>query len=195
MIICLREIHLHIQMQWFIEVACVETLPRSWLHAQVQISAFEHSWINLRILFSLLLSTVNVLILHKVLITGNTFWWLSPRLIVSENQYLEKPVNAIIPLRHDGKAVFFLLVLCYQFAYCNSSFISVCILYPLYSVVLLCSVASHKSILFMFVLALICICKSYYHANWTGKYTPELVKLIFYLLYLLLTVTDSIFGL
>lgn len=175
MIISLREMHLHIQMQWFIEVACVETLPRSWLLAQVQISVCEHSWISLRILFSLLLSTANVLILHKVLITGNTFWLLSPRLIVSENQYLERLLNAIIPLRHDRKAVFFLLVLCYQFAYCNSSFISVCTLYPLCSVVLLCSVASHESILFMFVLALICICKSYYHADWRGKYTPELV--------------------
>lgn len=195
MITCLREIHLHVQMQWFIEVARVETLPRSWLLAQVHISACEQSWINLRILFSLLLSIVNVLILHKVLITGNIFWWISPRLIVSENQYLEKLVNTIIPLRLDGKSVFCLLVLCYQFAYCNSSFISVCILYSLYSAVLLCSVASHKSILFMFVLALICICKSYYHADRRGKYTPELVKLIFYLLYLLLIVTDSVFGL
>lgn len=182
-------------MQWFIEVACVETLPRSWLLARVHISACEHSWTNLRILFSLLLSTVNLLILHKVLITGNTFWWISPRLTVSENLYLEKLVNAIIPLRHDGKTVFFLFVLCYQFSYCNRSFISVCILYWLYSVVLLYSMAWDKSILLMFVLAWICIHKSYYHTDWRGKHTPELVKLIFYLLYLLLIVTDSIFGL
>ena len=195
MITYLREIYLRFQMQWFIEVACVETLPRSWLFARVHISACEHSWMNLRILFSLLLSTVNLLILHKVLITGNTFWLISSRLTVSENQYLEKLVNANIPLRHDGKAMFFLFVLCYHFAYCNSSFISVCILYSLYSVVLLYSMALDKSILLMFFLALTCIRKSYYHTDWRGKYTLELVKLIFYLLYLLLLRTDFIFGL
>lgn len=91
-----------------------------WVH----ISACEHSWMNLRNLFLLLLCTVSLLILHKVLITGNTFWWIPPRLTVSENQYLEKLVSAIIPLRHDGKTVIFLFVLCYQFTYCNSSFIS-----------------------------------------------------------------------
>lgn len=55
--------------------------------------------------------------------------------------------------------------------------------------------ASDKSILLMFILALICIRKSYYHTDWRGKYTVELVKLIFYLLYSLLIVTDAVFGL
>jgi len=55
--------------------------------------------------------------------------------------------------------------------------------------------ASDKSILLMFVLALICICKSYYHTDWRGKYTPELAKLMFCLFYLLLIVTDYIFDL
>lgn len=108
----LREIPLHFQMQWFVEVTCIETLPRSWLLAQLHIPACEHSRVNLRILFSLLLSTANILILHNVLITGSTFWWISPKLTVSENRYLEKLVNAIIPLRHDWKAVF----LCLSFA-------------------------------------------------------------------------------
>lgn len=47
--------------------------------------------------------------------------------------------------------------------------LSLCILYSLYSVRLLCSTASDKSILLIFVLALICICKSYYHTDWRKK--------------------------
>lgn len=99
---------------------------------------------NLRILFSLLLSSVNLLILLKVLITRNAFWQIPPRhfhFSMSESQHLEKLVNAVIPLKHDGRALFFLFVLCYQFSYCNSSFLSLCILYSLYFIMLLYSMA------------------------------------------------------
>lgn len=44
-----------------------------------------------------------------------------------------------------------------------------CILYSLYSLWLLCSTALDKSILLVFVLALISICKSYYHTDWRKK--------------------------